>query len=801
MLSNYIKVAFRNIARNKLYAVINIIGLSMGLALYIFGGLLSDYEHSHGTMFKNHDRTYTLRSEIIDGNNLPIIFSAAAPIIKAELSELDAIARTKTREILVTYDENSYYQTLRFADPELFEIFNFEFIYGNESALNNSSNIVITASIAKKYFKDENPLGHTITLNNRHSAQIGAVINDVPKNSHFNSSIYGRPLEIFVPIQMMEYVTNYDPDKDWQSMQGHDVTYVMLPNTLNQEWLQLQMNGIFERHYPSDAKEYVKSILVYPLIAANTAIWDNYGIPAIVIISALGQLVLVIACLNYANLATAQSMGRVREVGLRKTLGAQPLQLLQQFVIESITLTIFAMIVTLASLEILIPLFNNATGKVMSLDYVAMLPQIALITIVVGLISGAYPSYLITKINPIDALKDGPSKEKSATWVRSIMIGVQFTISVFMLAMLTVVFTQNKNMVESSKIFAKDQIYILDRLDVVEIKNHHESIRNEMLVIDGVDNFTFSSQVPFEDYTSRFRGSKSSTDLSSIMPINEMGIDQEYLNIYDVELLAGRNISTEIALDSYAEGRFQTNVIINELAADKFGFASPQEAVGKVFFEDDSDGLETYIVVGVVKDQNIYGLQSEIRPFTFMMKQSRYRHASIKLSSSATPKTIREIEETWKRIIPEYPIQARFLDERFEEAYRLFDLSAKTLTGFAIFSLVLALIGLFGLSAFMAEQRTKEIGIRKVLGATSNQIITLLIWQFSKPVLWATPFALALAYLASNSYLEFFGERIGLPYGLLLVAGLCGLMLSWLTVAMHAYNVARTNPINALHYE
>ena len=628
--------------------------------------------------------------------------------------------------------------------------------------------------------------------------QIGAVIKDAPKNSHFNSSLSGKPLEVLVPINLMETITGFNPDTSWNQLRGADLTYVMLPNSLDINWLQTQMDGIYDRHYPLQSRELISRILVYPLIEANLSLWASFNVPAIEIIEALGYLVLLIACINYANLATAQSMGRAREIGLRKTLGAGPTQLLTQFIVESTTITLFAMLLTLASLEIIIPLFNAATGKVLSLDYIVILPWVSFVTIVVGFFSGAYPAYLITQINPIAALREGMRKGKSSAWVRGIMIGVQFTISVFMLALLLVVFAQNKNVVKNSNVFSKDQIYVIDKMDLEEIEDRQEILKNEILTISGVENYSYSSLVPFEDLHDTFKSSrKPDGDINSIT-MYRMTADKDFLNVYDIPLIAGRALSDEFSLDQYSAERQTLNVMINELAAEQLGFANAQEAIGQVFYRD-SD--YPYTIVGVVEDKNIYGLQNGIKPFTFINRPEWYRHASIKLSNNTTQQTIIDIEKAWKRIIPEYPIQARLLDDWFQESYILFDLSAKTLTSFAIFSLVLALIGLFGLSAFMAEQRTKEIGIRKVLGATSHQIIKLLIWQFSKPVLWATPFALALAYLASNTYLEFFEERIGLPYGLLLVAGLCGLMLSWLTVAMHAYNVARTNPINALHYE
>lgn len=511
---------------------------------------------------------------------------------------------------------------------------------------------------------------------------------------------------------------------------------------------------------------------------------------------------MLIVCLNYTNLATAQSMKRTREVGLRKTLGAMPFQLLSQFIIESLTLTALAMIVSLSALELIIPSFNELTGKALELNYIETLPWLLMTVIIVGVLAGLYPAYLITNTSPIEALRDNSIKGKSSSWVRDSMIAVQFTISVFMLALVLIVYTQNQKVQENSNIFPVSQIYTLDRVGIEQIETRHETLKTEMLNIEGVQNFTYSSQVPFEGVRNRFTASTILSDISSGFQINQMVADHDFLDTYNIPLVAGRQTVIDISMDTHIRSRGAVNVMINELAATKFGFASAQESIGKSFYEDEGDrGITTYTIVGVIEDQNIYGLQNRVVPFVYFTRDASYRQASIKLAPSATPQTIATIEEIWNRVIPQYPLQASFLDNRFQEQYRLFDLSTKSLASFTIFALFLALIGLFGLAAFMAEQRTKEIGIRKVLGANTAQIIKLLIWQFSKPVLWATPVALVLAYFASNSYLEFFPDRIDMPFEILLAAGLAGLILSWATVATHAFNIARTNPINALHYE
>lgn len=808
MFRNYVKIALRSILKNKLYAAINILGLAMGLAIYLFGGFLSDYEYSHDAFFENAERVYNIRGNVSSDANIGVgqidgVQGAVGPHIKTDLSEVEATARTIMNEFLVSIGEDNYYETVRFADPELLQIFDFEFIEGDETALDGSTSIIISTSIAEKYFGDENPIGKSITLDHEHDLTVAALINDVPQNSHFNSQIVmSRPLSIIIPMRAMERITEFQPDTNWGNTSMGNLTYVMLPEHLDQQWLQSQMDGIHERHMPDEQKEFLDGFEVRPLIDANTAIWDMLGIPVIAVVEVLGIMVLIIACVNYTNLATAQSMGRAREVGLRKTLGAGRGQLLAQFIIESMTITLFAMVIALTILELIIPLFNSATGKILTIDYLDTLPWLLMTTVTVGVLAGSYPAYLITKTNPIEALRDTARKGRAAGWIRGTMIGVQFTFSVCILAMVLVVYAQNAKVEESSRIFPKEQIYTLDRLNVDQMEDRHEVLRNEMLTIPYVTDFTLSSQVPYEQNNSTIKASTILNDFSNGVNLNQLNIDDRFIEAYEIPMIAGRNISRDIALDTHIRERGTSNVMVNEIGARSLGFETPQAAIGQIFYEDEGDdGITTYTIVGVMADRNILGLFNVVKPFFFFKRDASYRLASIKISANAPASVVDEIEEVWQEVYPDYPMKGNFLDETFQMIYMIFDMGTKALAAFAFFALFLAAIGLFGLAAFMAEQRTKEIGIRKVLGASNNQIVQLLIWQFSKPVLWATPLALGLAYFASSAYLEFFAERIGLPYGMLIGAGLCGLIIAWLTVATHAFNIAKTNPVNALHYE
>lgn len=810
MFQNYVKIAIRSILKNKLYATINILGLTMGLAIYLFGGLMANYEYTHDTFFENYERIYTIRGEVNPLAGLGIgqvdnVPAAVATAMKAELEEIEEIARTILREFLISVEEDNYYENVRFADAELLNVFDFEFIHGDKNALSNSTGIIISESYAMKFFGDQDPIGKTITLDHEHDLSINAVIRDLPQNSHFSTGVLPmltNPLNIIIPMSAMERITDFQPDTNWTSTSTGNLTYVMLPETLDQQWLQDQLPGIYERHFPEDQRTFLSGMLTRPVIDANTALWDTIGLPVITIIEILGLMVLIIACVNYTNLATAQSMGRSREVGLRKTLGAGKVQLLTQFIIESITTTFIAMILAITVLELIIPLFNSATGKILTIDYINDLPMLIATALIVGLVAGAYPAYVISKESPISALRDSGRKGRGAVWIRASMIAVQFIFSVGILAAVFVVYEQNKKVEENSQIFPKEQVFTLDRLNVEQMEDRQEVLRNEIMNIPYVEKFSLSSQVPYEQTNTNIKASRVLNDFSAAINFNQLNIDDQFADLYDIPIVAGRNISRDIAMDTHIRENKAVNVLVNEIAAKDIGFESSEAAVGQVFYEDEGfRGITTYTIVGVLEDRNILGLFNDVKPFFFFMRDASYRVASIKLAKNAPFSVVDDIEEVWSEVYPDYPMQGKYLNETFQMVYMLFDLATTSLATFALFALFLATIGLFGLAAYMAEQKTKEIGIRKVLGASNNQIVRLLIWQFSAPVLWATPIALGISYYASNKYLEIFADRISLPYGMLLAAGIGGILISWFTVASQAFSIAKTNPVNALYHE
>ena len=808
MFWNNVKIALRNLRKNKLFALVNILGLALGLTIYVFGGLLVKYESTHDMFYENAANTYTIGSIAAPDLNVGVdkfnaTFTTIGPIIAAELQDVELTARTVQSEYLLSVGPEGFYEGISFADAEFLKIFDFTYIHGDASALEDPSGLLLTKSSAEKYFGRVDVMGETITFDNEFDFHVTAVIEDVPLNSHLASSmIADNGLNFVAPISGLNRMRDWDLAGNWNNLSINNMTYVLLPETLGEDWLNTQVDGIYERMVPDDQKQVIADLTVASLQRANLAIWDMIGMPVVAVVSLLSFLVLVVACVNYTNLATAQSLGRSREVGMRKTMGATQWQLLAQFLIESLVIAAISMVVAIAALELIIPLFNNVASKSIALDYLRTLPWLLLTTMLVGLLAGMYPAWLITRASPIDALRDMARKGKKGARMRSIMIGAQFAISAFMLAIVSIVFMQNEKVKESSYVFPRSEIYTMDRLFVEGIKGRLDTLKNELEALPNVATVAYSSQVPFEQNNSQRSVSLQPGDEAGQVNLHTMDMSPDFLKTYDIPLLAGRALDKNIAQDVDKEEIETLNVVINELAVENLQFGTPSNAINQRFYRLDDDGNSTeYIVVGVVPTQNIVGLFNEVKPWMFTYDPESLRIGSIRITGGNIMDTVTQIEGTWERVIPEYPIQGQFLDATFDDVYDILKFMNMALAGFAFVALALASVGLFGLAAFMAAQRTKEIGMRKVLGASTAQIARLLVWQFSTPVLWALALALPAAYFATTQYLNFFAERVESPVLILIVAGALAVTLAWSTVAGHAIRIARSNPIVALRYE
>ncbi len=808
MIKNYFVIAFRQLLKNKLYAAINVLGLVVGLAFFLFGILLVAYERSHDTAWANTERIFTAGTLFGPSANIGVgetdgIYTAFAPFIDAEIEEVEEIARTVGREFLLSHENDHFYERVRFADPALTKIFDFTYIEGDETALNDPSGVVLTRSTAEKFFGDESALGRTLTLDHNVALNVTAVIEDMAKNTHFSSSIIGSGgLEVLAPLQALNRATEYDLAGNFNNLSSGDFTYMLLDANKDRDWLQQSINGVFDRHFPDDSREFIEGINVRPLVEANTILWDAVGLPILDSIRLLGLLVLIVAIVNYTNLATAQSLGRSREIGLRKTMGGSRGQLIAQFLVESLCVAAIAMVIALVLIALFVPVFNSASDKGLTIPYLSLAPWFVLTAVAVGLVAGAYPAYLITRASPIDALRDGNKRGGKGGIFRNLMLVVQFSISIFMLALVMVMSLQNNKIAESAESYPKSQLIVLKRLNVESIRNKLDTLRNELMNVPGIENVTFSTLIPYEQSNSSFGASPVRGDEDQSMLINQVLVDEHFLATYNIPLIEGRNLDRSVGNDTVREGVSAANVIVNELAARQLGFGTANEALGETFYDfAESREPRAYTIVGVMPDQNFQGFHNQIKPTVFFMMQNSARLGSVRVEGIAMASALQAVEEVWEDLINDYPIQTDFLEDDFQESFEIYTGLSTILAGFAFVAMALSLIGLFGLAAFMAETRTKEIGVRKVMGASIPQIARLLIWQFSRPVMWALLFALPAAYFASGQFLSFFADRIAFPEGIVVTAGVASVAFAWVIVGIHAFRIARANPIHALRYE
>ena len=599
MYGNYIKLALRNMAKNRLYAFINVVGLAIGLSVFLFGMVLASYERDHDSMFSQRDRIFTAGAKFSDAAEIGVletnsIYTAMGPLLQEELGEDSLVARTVTREFLLTVgsSNDSYYHTVTFADPEFSELFDFTYLSGDNSALADPLGLIISESTALKYFGRADVTGETLTLDHEHDLVLKAVIEDIPSDSHFNSNLLTeRDARLFAALDTLADIRDFNIDEDWGNLSMGDMTYMLLPEGRTQQWLSAQVNAVYQRHSPEGQIEFIPEVKVRPLTEDNTMIWDAIGIPAITSVQLLGLLVLIIACVNYTNLATAQSLGRAREVGLRKTFGAGQGQLLLQFLVESLTTAALSMLLALACLELIVPLFNTWSSKILSINYLDIAPFLIITTTIVGIAAGAYPAYMITRAAPIDSLHNSMLRGNKGGLFRSIMIGVQFTISVFMLASVMVMYFQNKQVEQSANIFPKDNVIVLERVGVDAIRERHETLRNQILTLPGVEAMTYLSQVPFNQSNSASGVSLLPGDEASEILMNRIRVDEGFLETLNIPLLKGRALTRDIAGDVMDAESEVVNVLLNQTGARSLGFEDPLKAVGQSYCSEGQKGV------------------------------------------------------------------------------------------------------------------------------------------------------------------------------------------------------------------
>jgi ABC-type antimicrobial peptide transport system permease subunit len=780
MIRNYFKIAFRNILRNKTFALINILGLAVGMACFILITLWIQDELSFDKFHTNKDNLYLLT--IIHPNDVvdPNVPYALAPRLADEFLEFVRYSRIyklgNLRTCMFKHESGSgmpvmfYEDSVNLVDSSFFSMFSFLFVYGDpESALQNPDSLVITEKIATKYFGHDNPLGKVMTLNNKDDLVISGVIH-IPSNSHLQ----------------LDFITTLPErlENDWN---WRDPSYVLLDENASITKVKEKITGALSRHSPYPFADTLKVDLL-PL----TKVHLNFGRRTyIYIFSVIAAFILLIACINYMNLATACSVNRAREVGLRKVMGAKRPELIQQFLGESILMSAFGLGLSLIVVKIGLPMINNLTAKQLTFSLLfshSMYLYMFGLIFVVGLVSGIYPAFFLSANRPAETLKASLHFKSKRSSLRVVTVVGQFVISILLIACTAVVF-QQLSFVQNRPLGLKTDSIIkipINRLLLGRLMSY----RDKLLQNPNILNVTAGQSVPFnEDYkTGGLEWDGKDPELSPNVRYTISYFD--YIETFEMELVQGRSFQSGSRADT-------NNFVINEEAAKYMGMEDP---IGQRLKFWQNEGT----IIGVVKNYHHVSLHREIMPHIFLVNPRNFnslRFIFIKIASENIPDTLKYIRETTTTFAPDYPYEYSFLDQGVEDLYQAEQKLGKIFSTFAFLAIFISCLGIFGLASFTAERRTKEIGIRKVLGASISHIMILLSKEFSMWILLANVIAWPIGWYAMHKWLQNFAYRSGMNPILFLLAGMLSIVIAALPVGYQAIKAAIADPIDSLRYE
>jgi len=804
MLLNYIKVALRNIRKHKGYMFINIFGFVIGITCCLLISMYVIDEVSYDNFYPNSERIYRVVNYGVVNNRIDHTARSSAPLAKVlaeEFPEIEFVTKCRNYGAPVfRYKEKVFSEEKVFnVDRTFFNVFQMTFIHGNpRTALDRPDAIVLTKSMAEKYFENEDPIDKTINSDNRRDYIVTAVVEDVPENSHFH-------------FDFLRSLANHSDAESPVWVFNDFYTYVLLkPNTNiadleNKLFLVVkeridpflqQVLGISADQFlegGGDFKYYFQPLTDIHLYSnLDFELEPNGDIKYVYIFLSIAFGVLLIACINFINLATARSMVRAREVGIRKTVGSTQKQIILQFLTETIIITISAILLSWILTNYILPFFNQITGKALALplfNFWWVLPLSLIFAIFVGVISGFYPAFLLASFHPSRILKGDNIKGSQKSALRTVLVVFQFAIStVLIIATLTVreqlEFIQNKDLG-----FNKDQIVIIKKTDDLG-KNiavfKEELLRNHNIINASKSVDLFGHHIEVAAVTPE----NQNEDQAKIICFME--VDEDFLSTYKISVKEGRFFTKDRSTDKY-------QMVLNETAVKAMGLTDP---VGKRLINSLSP-KNRYPVIGVVDDFHFQSLRQRIQPMVFasIPENTTGRYLSVRISPENMRETLSYIKNTWIKLSNGQAFEYEFFDSHFERIYLAEKNTEYIFFIFSILAIAIACFGLFGLSAFVAERRTKEVGIRKILGSSTQGVVLLLIKQFLKWVAIASIIAWPLAWYIMNTWLEDFAYRIEISWTIFLIATIIALIITVITVSSQAIKAAVANPVKALRYE
>lgn len=811
MLKNYWKIAWRNLQKSKAFSLINITGLAAGLACFLLIALWVSDELSYDRFHEKADRIYRVQADIRFGGSDLHLAVASDPMgktLKADYPEVEEYTRVYNSNGSKLIRKGSQFineSRLFHADSTFFRVFTFPALQGDPAnGLNEPNTVVISESGARKYFGTTDAVGKFIETNDDEKTlyKVTAVIKDMPANSHMQADLVFSMKNVH--YQEGNFLSNNHfcyivlrPGTDPKTFEKH-FAEVETKYILPQAKLYTNIKSMDEFRQQGNMLEYSLMPLTdihlksdrFPELSVNGSMQYVY------IFSIVAFFVLLIACINFMNLATARSAGRAREVGIRKVLGTDKKALITQFLTESTMMVLLSMLVSIVIAWLVLPWFNGIAGKQYHLTDLLnprSLPFLLVLPVVIGFLSGLYPAFFLSSFQPIKVLKGKINAGFRKSNLRSGLVVLQFGISVFLIVATIVVYRQ-LNFIQHTRLgFSKDQLLIIDGTGA--LGEQHMAYKNGLLGVAGVKGATYSGYLPVNP-SSRSDNTWSKTAVLSAasgLNMQDWSVDEDYIPVMGMEIVKGRNFSRQFGTDS-------TALVINETAARKLGEGDP---IGKKLYRNigpEGDEQKVFTVIGVVRDFHFESLKQEIGPLCMELQSSPYT-LTVKTDASNMKEVLAAAEQNWKKMVNDKPFQYRFMDESFSSMYNKEKQIGQLGLSFAIIAILIACLGLLGLAAYMAEQRTKEIGVRKVLGATVTDIVSLLSKDFLKLILIALLIALPLAGWVMHQWLQDFSLRAGIAWWVYLLGAGVALVITFLTISSQAIRAALNNPVKSLRSE
>lgn len=802
LAASYFKTAWRKMKRQKGYALINVASLAVGLAGALFIWLWVQDELSYDRFHANAPALFRVEQEQTGGQgkfHVYVTQNPMGPAIQAAIPEIkNAIRQSGASGMLIRNGEKVFAENrVRAVDPAFLKAFTFPLVRGDaENALKNPASILLTEEMAVKYFGAEDPIGKTLVVNNTHSLAVTGVLKKIPANSTIG-------FDMLVPFEFLRTLgVNIDA---WGS--NNIITWVELhdpasASVVSEKLTLFMTERIYEslRNNPEALAEARKrrlpEYMLKPLTDLRLKAVFGFGqvtgtIQSVKSFSMIALLVLLIACINFMNLATARSAGRAKEVGLRKVSGALRSQVITQFYGESILTTFLALLAALLAVAALRPAFNALAGKqipLAALSSPAFLAGLLGAVILTAVVAGSYPSLLLSSLRPVNVFRPGAKAGGRSPLLRRILVTVQFGLSIALVIVMGVVYRQVDFMRMKSLGFDKERLIYLPLRG--EAHDSYPALKAELLRSPFIPAVTGTSQIPTYISANGWGATWEGKDPENRVLIGQTNADFDYPETLGIEMAAGRTFRREFATD--AGGAF----LINEETARLMGL-SPQEAVGKMFNFQGVNGP----IIGVAKNYHYSPVANPLEPMAVLVRPAAVEFAIIRLAQGDTREALKQVEKAWRSINPRYPFEYQFFDDAYAASYNQYEQMGKLFRWFSVLAVVVACLGLFGLAAFLAEQRRKEIGVRKVLGASERQVVGLLTKEFAKWVLLANLIAWPAAYFAARSWLGKFPYRTDIPPVLFVLVGAAALAIAVLTVGGQAWKAAKNNPAGALKYE